>query len=536
MVATFAGASGYYYYRDSSAGSTDNAVSPRKTPSIIIETSKTKSSLSKEENRELLSSQHIQVKKGLEDPGVYAWGSNSGRVVDPDSTVTIVKAPRRIKYFNGKLLRDLKLDEKSGAAIAENGDLIQWGKGFSDTDFQPTTTLTGRNLISLTMSRDRIIALSSSGDVYSVPISKADQETGIKPRESSWIPFYTSQSHISYRPLIPKLGLGEKVTALSGGLEHVVLLTNAGRVFTAVATASAFPARGQLGVPGLTWFTRPEGPADQCHELLTLRGFKINQAASGDLHTLLLDKDGRVFAFGDNSFGQLGRAVDSAKPFIDQPTFLPMQGLYQGKGWITTVTGIAAGGYNSFMTVDAQRVVEPGADSLSDTLTSPVIADTWAFGKGIYGTLGNGRWTHLQDVPTKVKALSGLFEYNERDKKVEPIRLDHISVGSSHAAAVLKNQAYLGAAEKSSVADTNWGLDALWWGGNETFQLGTGKRSNLPTPTYISAPADATTPGGNQEARIQILPRHKARIGNRTVMMGQRVECGRFVSAVYSAV
>jgi len=37
-----------------------------------------------------------------------------------------------------KLLRDLKLDEKSGAAIEENGDLIQWGKGSQKTDFQPT--------------------------------------------------------------------------------------------------------------------------------------------------------------------------------------------------------------------------------------------------------------------------------------------------------------------------------------------------------------------------------------------------------------
>lgn len=533
MVATFAGASGYYYYRDRDTQSTENAVSPKKA-TVTIETSKTKSSLSKEENRDRLSSQHVQVKKGLEDPGVYAWGSNSYRVVDPDSSETIVKAPRRIRYFDGKLLRDLKLDEKSGAAIDEKGDLIQWGKGFSESDFQPTPTLTGKNLTSLTMSRDRIVALSSSGDVYSVPISKEDQQTGIKPRESSWIPFYSSRARISYRPLVPKLGLGEKVIAISGGSEHVILLTNVGRVFTAVASTSAFPARGQLGVPGLTWFTRPEGPIDQCYELSTIRGFRITQTASGDLHTLLLDNDGRVFAFGDNSFGQLGR--DPAEPFIDQPTLLPMRGLYPGSGWMSTVTGIAAGGSNSFMTVDAQRVVDPDTESSSGKITGPVTADTWAFGKGIYGTLGNGKWTHLQDVPTKIKALSGLFEYNEKDKKVEPIRLDHISVGASHAAAVMKNQAHLGASAAGSVADTNWGVDALWWGGNESFQLGTGKRSNLPTPTYINAPADATPPGSDQQARFQILPRHKAKIGNRTVMMGQRVECGRFVSAVYSAV
>jgi len=374
--------------------------------------------------------------------------------------------------------------------------------------------------------------------VYSVPISKADQKTGVKPWESSWIPFYWSKAPISYRPLGPKLGFGERVTAISAGLEHAVLLTNAGRVFTAVASTSAFPACGQLGVPGLTWFTRPEGPVDQCYELSTIRDFKITQAASGDLHTLLLDKDGRVFSFGDNSFGQLGREIDPSVSFIDQPKPLPMRGLYPASGWITTVTGIAAGGFNSFLTVDAQRIVEPEASSSFGKVTRTVTADTWAFGKGIYGTLGNGKWTHVQEIPTKVKTLSGLVEYNEKNQKVEPIRLDHISVGASHAAAVMKNQAYLGASEKGSIADTNWGLDILWWGGNESFQLGTGKRANVAVPTYINAPADATgiSLGGNQETRFQILPRHKARIGNRGVIMSQRVECGRFVSGIYSAV
>src|SRR5262245_25854237 len=34
--------------------------------------------VSKEDNRDLVSSQHLQVKKSWEHPGVYAWGSNVG--------------------------------------------------------------------------------------------------------------------------------------------------------------------------------------------------------------------------------------------------------------------------------------------------------------------------------------------------------------------------------------------------------------------------------------------------------------------------
>lgn len=44
---------------------------------IKFEASRKKTS-SREENRDQISSQHLQVKKSWENPGVYAWGSNSG--------------------------------------------------------------------------------------------------------------------------------------------------------------------------------------------------------------------------------------------------------------------------------------------------------------------------------------------------------------------------------------------------------------------------------------------------------------------------
>jgi nucleolar protein 9 len=251
---------------------------------------------------------------------------------------------------------------------------------------------------------------------------------------------------------------------------------------------------------------------------------------------LLLDKDGRVMVFGDNSFGQLGLELGPTSPIQDTPTLLPMKRLYSAKNWLTKATGVAAGGASSFVTVDAQRIHVPGEQSSAAQNSNLLTADTWAFGKGIYGTLGTGRWTHVQDIPTKVKALSGLYEYDDRAQKVMPIRLNHISVGLTHAAAVLGNRAHLTASDRSSLSDTNWGQDALWWGGNEFFQLGTGKRNNVPIPTHILPPRDIQTTGDAEESRFQIIPRHKIRAGNRKVTMEQRIECGRNVSAVYSAV
>lgn len=526
----------YWVYSDLREAHADTAVDG---PEIIFEKPKKKKGISKEENRDLISSQHLQVKRSWENPGVYAWGSNTGKVAAPDSSETYIKTPRRIPYFDEALLRDLKLDRNFGAAVTENGDLVQWGKGYSEDITEPSVTLKGKDLASIAISRDRVIGLSKSGDVYSVPVAKADQEAGVKPTETSWIPFWSSTSAISYRQLEPvNLAYGEKVVSISGGLEHVLLLTNRGRVFSAASGSEEFPSRGQLGVPGVTWHTRPEGAYDMCHEITTLKGFEATKVAAGDHHSLVLDKEGRVFAFGDNSCGQLGFEYSSESPHIDAPSLLPIQKLYKGTGQTPKVTGIFAGGVNSFFTVDATRIASPGEDVANVRGLGRVSSDTWSCGQGIKGALGTGKWTHIQGVPTKIQSLSGLFEYDEKKNVIVPIRIAHISVGSNHVSAVLDNVTYLDASEKGSENDTNWGADVLWWGGNEFYQLGTGKRNNVAVPIYIR-PLDPTSEieaGRKEEHRFHVTPRHTVKFKSRKVSMEQRIECGRNVTAVYSAV
>jgi alpha-tubulin suppressor-like RCC1 family protein len=506
---------------------------------LVIEKSKKKKGASKEQNRDLISSQHLQVKKSWENPGVYAWGSNTGKVVAPDSNDAFIRIPRRIAYFDDVLLRDIKLDRQFGAAILENGDLVQWGKGYSEDTTLPSVTLKGKDLKQLAISRDRVIALSKSGKVYSIPASKLEQETQPKLSESSWIPGWSSTSRISYRNLTPpNLSYSERITSIASGLEHALLLTSSGRVFSAASSMEGFPSRGQLGVPGITWTTRPSGPFDTPHEITTLKGFEITSIAAGDNHSLALDREGRVFAFGDNSSGQLGIEYSSEAQFVDVPSLLPTNRLYSGTSQTAKVTSIAAGGTNSFLTVDATRVAGPDEDARSLATLGRVTADTFACGLGLKGTLGNGRWTHIQDSPSKIPSLSGLFEYDEVNRRTIPIRVANISVGSTHVSATLDNVTYLKANEKTTDDDTNWGADCLWWGGNEFFQLGTGRRNNVATPLYIR-PLDMESEiqaGRREEHRFHVTPRSDVRLKGRKVSMEQRVECGRNVTAVYSGV
>ncbi len=274
----------------------------------------------------------------------------------------------------------------------------------------------------------------------------------------------------------------------------------------------------------------------------TLRGFDVTAVAAGDFHSLALDKEGRVFAFGDNSSGQLGFEPSKESSYVDAPSLLPLQKLYEGSNLAPKVKQIFAGGNNSFFSIDAAAVARPGDESKPASL-GRIVADTWACGQGILGTLGNGRWTHIQGVPTKIKALSGLFEYDEMKNTVIPIRLKSLSVGSTHAAAVMDNVTHVQAGTSGrtdSENDTNWGADIVWWGGNEYYQIGNGRRNNMSLPGYI-APLDGvaeTTRTGKkrEEHRFQITPRHKVDLKGRNVSVEQRVECGRMVSCVYSGV
>ncbi|EUC39330.1 hypothetical protein COCCADRAFT_80992 [Bipolaris zeicola 26-R-13] len=496
---------------------------------------------SSDDNRNIISSQHLQVIKSWENPGVYAWGSNTGKVVAPDSDEKYIKTPRRLSFFDGKLLRDIKLDKNFGAAIDEKGDLLQWGTAFADDVKEPVKTLTGLNLKSLAISRDRIIGLSNNGSVYSIPVSQVEQKEGPKPKSKSWIPFWGGSNNISYRERTPEnLGWSERVTDICSGLEHALMLTSSGRVFSFASGSQNFPSKGQLGIPGLTWENRPAGAFDIPHEITTLKGFPIKKIATGDYHSLVCDSEGRAFTFGDNTAGQLGFPFNAEAQNIDAPSLLPTQKFYSGQQG--KVTNVFAGGNTSFLAIEA-------------TKGNRTTADTWAFGFGLTGQLGVGRWVHTQAEPVKVPAFSGLFEWDEANNKPIPIRLSTISVGASHAAAILDNVASVavsGRKSKLTENDTNWGHDILFWGNNEYYQIGSGKRSNLATPAYIQ-PLDqaaeqeraASAAAGSSNFakqlrekemhRFQITPRNKVKLKGRTVEFEQKVECGRGCTAVYSA-
>lgn len=188
------------------------------------------------------------------------------------------------------------------------------------------------------------------------------------------------------------------MTDISAGLEHLLYLTSIGRVFSSAA-AYAYPARGQLGIAGLNWNTRPKDrPYDTPFEISVEGKPKITQVATGDYHSLALDDQGRVWSFGDNTYGQLGFDYHPELQMRDIPTKVSIQSLYPVTDFAVKCTQLGAGGLNSYYLVDAKDD------------NGQVRADVWASGQGLWGALGTGTWRHAQGQPAKIKTLSGLVE------------------------------------------------------------------------------------------------------------------------------
>lgn len=64
----------------------------------------------------------------------YVWGSNRSNTLTPATSTSaseVVRSPKPVPALSGRAFRDLVLQEGYAAAVDENGDVMQWGNGFS---------------------------------------------------------------------------------------------------------------------------------------------------------------------------------------------------------------------------------------------------------------------------------------------------------------------------------------------------------------------------------------------------------------------
>lgn len=229
-----------------------------------------------------------------------------------------------------------------------------------------------------------------------------------------------------------------------------------------------YNSHGQLGLGDKANRTSPT--------LTAISALALDDVALGELHTLLVARDGSLVGCGDNGYGQLGRpssplveyltfttlvssGVKSARAFSLYSTYLGTNGLpyasgenvygQLGDGSLTTRFGFVAMGTAGLTTGGSLDSVVPGQYHTHLLAADGSVAST---GYNWYGQLGLGSATTTSTTAPQV--LPGL-------KAVA------LSAGSMSTHALLPD------------------LTVKAWGYNSNGRLGDGTSTDRPTPTTV---------------------------------------------------
>eukprot|EP01129_Flabellula_baltica_P017582 TRINITY_DN9786_c0_g1_i2.p1 TRINITY_DN9786_c0_g1~~TRINITY_DN9786_c0_g1_i2.p1 ORF type:complete len:773 (+),score=119.04 TRINITY_DN9786_c0_g1_i2:17-2335(+) len=209
------------------------------------------------------------------------------------------------------------------------------------------------------------------------------------------------------------IDLDVDVVSFSCGLSHVLLLTAEGEVYC--WGRNTF---GRLGVPGLE-----EDCVTSPVKIPFLSG--IVSVCCGGFHSIALDKNGRVYVWGKNDYGQTGLGM--GEEIITVPTIIPtlenVKTIVSGQNYSMTISHsgeVFVWGRNNYGQLGLGHKTDFSTPVKNDILSNMVIdslqcgynhsilnsdGEVYAWGRGDYGRLGLGD-TNSCDVPTRIEELS----------------------------------------------------------------------------------------------------------------------------------
>ncbi|KAJ7752034.1 regulator of chromosome condensation 1/beta-lactamase-inhibitor protein II [Mycena metata] len=460
------------------------------------------------------------------------WGSNRASVLSPllPGSVTI-KKPFAPEWLNDVALRDLALHENHAACVDARGDVYQWGEGYASRTLEdgPTRTLSGKDIIKLQLSNNRVFALSKSGAIYILD-ANASKQVLEKP-VSSWWKFWASPQRLDFAQLTPQtaFGWGEKFTSISAGRDHLLALTSAGRTFSCPINENANVC-GQLGfnAPNLVSpYNVPKsiasssydaatslGPSGQnsqgsdddpgirfcttLYEIAILKGVEMTQVTAGARSSFARTPSGKVLAWGANEHGQLGLGTTFTSDVVTIPSEVVLWPTRSQQA-TTRCLNVSAGGDLTGFTIERA----PASDEAT-------IVELLMCGDGQWGGLGNNVYSSAQVSPLRVKAISGL-----RRQSI-PLRSINISP-TGHVLATLE--------------PVSGDRDVHAWGRNQDYELGNGKKAGVSSPMPV---VDASN--GRlllQRKRAREVRDLEGRICARGIEVKQDIAVGLGCSAVY---
>ncbi|MGI6192918.1 MAG: RCC1 domain-containing protein [Christensenellales bacterium] len=232
---------------------------------------------------------------------VYAFGkSNSGALGDGTKTART----KPVKVMTGAVA--VEAGGNVSFAIKKNGDLYAWGSGSNgalgtgktENALKPVRVM--RSVASVSTSGRHTLIVKKDGSLYGC----GQNDFGQLGSEKGGM-------------VKTPVRIAKKVRSASAGWYGSLVITKSGDLYGC----------GQIGIPKLyseeRAMKRFDGEISHGYDLtkLTKLASKVKTVQFGDYHALFITDDGSVYAFGGNSWAQLGRGTYDAVGNIEKVSF-----------------------------------------------------------------------------------------------------------------------------------------------------------------------------------------------------------------------
>lgn len=298
---------------------------------------------------------------------IFGWGHGpSGELglggISGETDEDVVPVPRQLRRFGSRVVKDVACGKQHTLVLLANGyvyscgsnEFGQLGQDRSQRKLEQVTALAAHEIRAVSCGQDHSLALSEAGQVFSWG-SNREGQLGNDSQEVS----------ILKPKVIKKLATMQVVQVASGAL-HSLALTINGELYSWGCNGN-----GQLGLGD-----NHRSPCRSPCRVMHLAAIPLTQVACGGYHSMALSLSGALFAWGLNSFGQLGTNDKNDRSL---PTALkPLR---------------------------SQRIKHVCCgDNHSAALTAD--GGVFTFGSGTYGQLGHGVKAN-EIVPRRVTELMG---------------------------------------------------------------------------------------------------------------------------------
>jgi len=231
---------------------------------------------------------------------VYCWGHNYYGQLGLDHFKSVMNTVEEIPFFKTKPAIQISASDEFSVVLCENGKLYAFGYnyygqlGIGDTynTKYPTEVkqFTDDKIVSIASGSNHTYALTASGDLFSFGQNQFGQ-LGL----GEGIEVAYTGTKVQFN----QFAADERIDFISAsnGNRLCLVVTNLKRVFVFGSIYDLFSNNRYI----------KHNPT----EILFFRGKNIISIITGYMHFLALSADGTLYAWGDNSRGQLGTQTDS---------------------------------------------------------------------------------------------------------------------------------------------------------------------------------------------------------------------------------